>query len=178
MWELVAGWLVALAAIGLVLEPLLRADRPTVLPAATTDTDDADLTDPAESDSPKVQALVALREIEFDRATGKLADEDYLRLKAKYENQALEAIRAEEEGSAQVTGPAADRAEEAVRRVKQRGQRVCSSCGPRPEPNAVFCSRCGRSLVGKASPPRCTLCGAALPDGAKFCAACGGAIAA
>jgi hypothetical protein len=173
--ELVAGFLMALVAIGLVLEPLFRAGRRS---AAPVDSEDPDLGDPAESESPKVQALVALREIEFDRATGKLADEDYLRLKAKFENRALEAIRAEEAGAPRVTRPVADRAEDAVRRAKQHGQRVCPSCGPRPEANAVFCSRCGRSLMGKASATRCTLCGEALPEGARFCAMCGGTIAA
>ena len=40
-------------------------------------------------------ALAALKEIEFDRETGKLSDADYEFLKAKYTGQAVEALRAE-----------------------------------------------------------------------------------
>ncbi|MBI2615278.1 MAG: zinc ribbon domain-containing protein [Gemmatimonadetes bacterium] len=176
MWEMIAGLLVALAALALVLEPLALG-RPAG-PAASGNSDELDLEDPTESDSPKVRALLALREIEFDRATGKLAEEDYVRLKAKYESDAIAAIRAEEQAAKEEARPAADRAEEVIRRAKQQGPRVCPTCGPRPEPNAVYCSSCGRSLVAESAWARCTVCGAALTEGAKFCAECGGAIAA
>ena len=46
--------------------------------------------DPEET--PKGVALAALKEIEFDRETGKLSDVDYEFLKSKYTGQALEAI--------------------------------------------------------------------------------------
>ncbi len=173
MWEMIAGLLVALAALALVLEPLaLARARGSAAPDAS---DDLDLEDPTESDSPKVRALLALREIEFDRATGKLAEDDYVRLKAKYESDAIAAIRAEERGSRE---SARDLAEEVIRRARQQGRRACSTCGPRPEPTAVYCSSCGRSLVAEASQRRCAACGAALAKEAKFCAECGGAIAA
>jgi hypothetical protein len=176
MWELIAGLLVALAAIALVLEPLVIA-RPAG--AAAAEDDDLDLEDPTESDSPKVRALLALREIEFDRATGKLAEEDYVRLKARYESDAIAAIQAEEQTATAVAAPAADRAEEAIRRARQQqGRRVCPTCGPRPEANAVYCSTCGQALVTGSAGNRCRVCGAALAEGAKFCAECGGAIAA
>jgi hypothetical protein len=186
MWELVAGLLVALAALALVLEPLVVPQRAGA-PAAE---DDFDLADPTESDTPKVRALLALREIEFDRATGKLSEDDYRRLKAKYESEAIAAIRAEEAaeragglaapGAAGrvASGSVSERAEELIRRARQSAARTCPTCGPRPEPNAVFCSHCGRSLLAPAAPARCRNCGAPLADGAKFCAQCGGAIAA
>ena len=176
MWEMVAGLLVALAALALVLEPLALTRPPQ--PAGSAGSDDLDLEDPAESDSPKVRALLALREIEFDRATGKLAEEDYVRLKAKYESDAIAAIRAEDQSARDEARPPADRAEEVIRRARQQVRRACPTCGPRPEPNAVYCSSCGRSLVAASSPARCTVCGAALAEGAKFCPECGGAIAA
>jgi hypothetical protein len=175
MWEMIAGLLVALAALALVLEPIALA-RPARTPAAGDD--DLDLEDPTESDAPKVRALLALREIEFDRATGKLAEEDYVRLKAKFESDAIAAIRAEDQVAMEATRPASDRAEEVIRRARQQGGRVCPTCGPRPESNAVFCSSCGRSLVAGGASACCTVCGAALAEGAKFCAECGGAIAA
>jgi hypothetical protein len=90
-----------------------------------------------EVESPKLKALVALREIEFDRATGKLTEEDYFRLKAKYEREALAAIEAEEAGAAAVHLEVAG---------LQRGAE-CPACGPRPEAAPVFCSSCGRLLA-------------------------------
>ncbi len=181
MWEMVAGLLVALAALAMVLEPLALAGGPAVAGGGKAVEDDAELEDLSESDSPKVRALLALREIEFDRATGKLADEDYVRLKARYESDAIAAIRTEEQSAKEEARPAADRAEEAIRRARQGAQgggRVCPTCGPRPESNAVYCSGCGRPLAAAPTAARCRVCGAALAEGAKFCPECGGAIAA
>ena len=53
--------------------------------------------DPEET--PKGVALAALKEIEFDRETGKLSDEDYEFLKAKYTMAAVEALRGEQVAS-------------------------------------------------------------------------------
>lgn len=179
MWEMVAGLLVALAALAMVLEPLALAGQRVPASGRPVAEDDLELEDLTESDSAKVKALLALREIEFDRATGKLAEDDYVRLKARYESDAIAAIRAEEQSAREEARPASDRAEEAIRRARQQAvRRTCPTCGPRPESNAVYCSTCGRSLVADSSSQRCSVCGAALADGAKFCAECGGAIAA
>ena len=40
-------------------------------------------------------ALLALKEIEFDRETGKLSDEDYEMLKERYSAEALDALAEE-----------------------------------------------------------------------------------
>jgi hypothetical protein len=47
--------------------------------------------DPEDDLSTRAVALRALKEIEFDRATGKLADADYDALKQRYTAEALEA---------------------------------------------------------------------------------------
>src|SRR5439155_18632511 len=60
--------------------------------------DDGD--DPEDDMSPQTVALRALKEIEFDRATGKLSDADYEQLKAKYTAEALAAMRGEGAGYA------------------------------------------------------------------------------
>jgi hypothetical protein len=176
MVELVVGVIVAIVAVGIVLEPLLRDGRGSL--HYGNDTDDAEedvLTDIEESESPKVQALLALREIEFDRETGKLSDEDYQSLKQRYAAAALDAINAEERTTAEASAAPGemDAAEAAVQRVKSRKNVECPSCGPRPERGAVFCSGCGRSLVVKHDRSRCWMCGSALSEGAKFCSGCG-----
>ena len=79
MLELIAGAAVAVVALVLVLEPLVHPA--TSSPASEVDDHEEEAAPLEESESPKIQALLALKEIEFDRATGKLSDEDYQRLK-------------------------------------------------------------------------------------------------
>ena len=145
MVELVAGAVVAVAALALVLEPLLR-NRPG--PITTQEDPDDDATPLEESESPKVQALLALKEIEFDRATGKLSDDDYERLKARYAQQALAAMDAEDARvTAVVAAEATDDPAEAMVRAARDQLVICPVCGPRPETGAAFCSECGRPLT-------------------------------
>jgi hypothetical protein len=144
MLELIAGVAVAIAALALILEPVAR---PSATPAGASSAADDDEIPLEESASPKVQALIALKEIEFDRATGKLSDEDFERLRARYSRQALSALDAEEAGEARLAAVAtADDPAEALIRAARSGLRVCPACGPRPEAEATFCSECGRRL--------------------------------
>jgi ribosomal protein L40E len=170
MLELIAGVVVALVAVGMVLEPLISPRRARVADSALDETDFVDI---EESESPKIQALLALKEIEFDRATGKLSEDDYAALKAKYAKVALDAIDAEDRAEAGGTG---DAAEELIRQAAQA--KICPGCGPRPEADAAFCSECGGKLsapgcTAKKDGSFCTNCGTGLPEGAKFCGECG-----
>jgi hypothetical protein len=142
MLELLAGVAVAVAALALVLEPLVR--RPTLGPGVAYD--DADALPMEESESPKVQALLALKEIEFDRATGKLSDEDYTELKARYGRDALAAIDAERQ-QVSLVAEAEDPAEALIQAARSK-LTICPRCGPRPETGAAFCSECGAPLGG------------------------------
>lgn len=114
MTPLIAGTLLALAALSFVLYPLLVTSGPAV--------DESASADPIARDPGRSEAIDALREIEFDRATGKLSDSDYDSLKSTYTQRAVDAMRAGDSV-------------------------VCPRCGPRPEQGAVFCSRCGQQLA-------------------------------
>ena len=110
---------------------------------------------------------------EFDRETGKLSEDDYASLKAKYTGEALAALRAE--GSA---GPAPDleaMISARVRSLTGGSPPPCPTCGPRPESDAAFCSTCGLRLDTGRS---CGSCGAALPPDSGFCERCGASVAA
>ena len=87
--EAMAAALVGIALLLVVLGPLISRE----LVPALVDDEPQDL-----EETPKGIALSALKEIEFDQATGKLSDEDYAMLKGKYTAQALEALRAEDVG--------------------------------------------------------------------------------
>ena len=110
MTALLVGTALAVASLCFVLYPLFRADAGrTPRPSAVL----------KRTHSPSVDAL---RELEFDRQTGKISDADYEPLKARYTEHALAVMRA---GDAP----------------------VCERCGPRPEAGAEFCSRCGAPLI-------------------------------
>lgn len=166
--EVIAAVLVGLAAIAIILAPMASAARPR--PPI------ADLEELEET--PKGIALTALREIEFDKATGKLSEEDYLSLKAKYSAAALALLKSEE-ANAPPPGDVPDRVEAMidarVRALTTRGAIACPRCGPRPESDAAFCSSCGDRLPGTTL---CPVCGSGVPSGARFCEGCGSAVAA
>lgn len=167
MLALVVGTLLAVGALAYVLYPLLvgpvpmRRASPASAPTAR---------------SAEQEAIVALREIEFDRVTGKLSNADYEELKARYTARALQAMRvgaASLEPAAGSTVSADEAIEAAVRAYRER-MLSCATCGPRPEPDALYCSNCGRYLAGV-----CESCGASVTEsGAAFCARCGTTLAA
>jgi rRNA maturation endonuclease Nob1 len=159
---LIIGTAIALIAVAFVLVPLFRDDAGEPAPAPHT---------ASRGGSSGDDAVSALREIEFDRATGKLSDADYAVLKARYTSEAIDAMRAAD--SAAITPEASDLAEQAILRYRKRAM-GCEVCGPRPEPDALYCSTCGRYLPG-----RCNGCGAAVSEpAARFCASCGRTLAA
>jgi hypothetical protein len=166
MLELIVGVLLAAGATYYVLLPILRPSPEVDASPGAIDEGD----DPEDDWSPQTVALRALKEIEFDRATGKLSDTDYESLKAKYTQEALVAIRAEQgAGSREQTFKPAPRS--------PLPAPVCPTHGRRPEPDAVFCSECGRRL-GAAAAGYCSRCGTALESDARYCNRCGARVAA
>jgi hypothetical protein len=172
--EAVVAAVVGVAALYLVLQPLLapRAPKAAVFEPL----------DPEET--PKGVALAALKEIEFDKETGKLSEQDYESLKAKYTSRALEALRAEK--SAMEAGDVEAMIAARVRSLRSAATstpstttpdaaRVCPTCGPRPELDALFCSACGARLPLAGS---CAGCSAALGADSRFCERCGARVAA
>ena len=160
MLALLIGTLLAVGALAFVLYPLFAGVAINALHAPETAAQTAH--------AAEQEAVVALREIEFDRATGKLSDSDYGELKTRYTEHALAAMR----GGAAVPLDV-DPAEAAVRAFRMR-LKACGNCGPRPEPDAVFCSSCGMYLPGA-----CGFCGNSVTEaGSSFCSSCGRQLAA
>jgi hypothetical protein len=120
--------------------------------------------------APSVEAVQALREIEFDRETGKLSDSDYNALKTRYTREAVAAFRDEDAG---LSGSGGDAVEAVILQYRRR-QSGCAVCGARPEPDAIYCSTCGRYLAAT-----CAHCHAAISEiGARYCGSCGVSLAA
>ncbi len=162
IWEAGAAALLAAGIIWLVLQPLVRPARSRAVVYVP----------PEPEETRRGVALAALRDIEFDRETGKLSDTDYEWLKARYTGEALAALRAEDAGT-----ESSDIEQLIAARAKAigGGPAACPTCGPRPEPDALFCSTCGGRL---GSVEDCARCGAALPADGRYCELCGTAVAA
>jgi hypothetical protein len=148
---LIVGTVLAVLGMAFVLSPVLLGTKPRRANAGA---------------APQERAIDALREIEFDRATGKLSDGDYAALKASYTERALGELRAEPAAAADV----AEAAVMAYRRLRGR----CPVHGVRPETDALYCNECGRYLSGA-----CASCGTVVTESAaRYCTGCGAALAA
>ncbi|MFQ5351988.1 MAG: hypothetical protein ACE5D3_02820 [Candidatus Binatia bacterium] len=78
-------------------------------------------------------AITAIHEAEFDQATGKLTEADYLTLRSVYEDRAINAMR---ELDLLSDGPA--------RETSSAPARFCRNCGREFHEGDRFCAGCGR----------------------------------
>lgn len=170
-FEVIGALLIGTLVLWLVFSPMVSKTTHPFMPPEPV----------ADEETRSGIALLALKEIEFDLATGKLSDGDYEMLKERYSGEALLAL--DQDGAGR-TGEVASTDPEAL--VAARLQQLrsahatgtvappsCASCGPRPEPDALFCSACGRTLGAGF----CTTCGSSIDADSRFCAQCGGAVA-
>jgi len=139
--ELAAMILVLAATGALILWPLLRrADGGAGIPDP-----------PPDRGREKEMALAALRELEFDYATGKISPEDHAVLRARYETRAVEAITQAESGMGPVAAADSGKQNRAqdldalleAEIAAARGQRRCAACGEALSRQAHFCPACG-----------------------------------
>ena len=149
MLTTIIGLVIVLLAAFFVAWPMLQD-----APAASEAPDSHEGTPEHE----KEQALLAIREADFDHQTGKLSDEDHAALRAELEARALSAMAEIENASAlhpvppsaasTPAGAGASAAQPA--RVGPGG--FCAACGVRFVRDARFCSGCGKKLP--AAPQR------------------------
>jgi len=158
---LAAGTALAVCALGFVLYPLFFSigNRSARTTRSGVDTEDS--------------PIVALREIEFDRATGKLSEADYAELRKTYADRALRDLRGASVAAREAAAPEAADAIEARVRAYRLSHRECPTCGLRPEPDANYCSTCGGYLDRVC--PQCTA--EITESSAAFCSRCGATIA-
>ena len=164
--ELTLAVLLAAGAVYFVLLPIFRPVTPS-----EGEGEEEEGSEGEEDQSPRAVALRALKEIEFDRATGKLSDADYDALKQKYTALAVETLRDAGWGMRDAQPPSTSAHPSSL-----ISHSVCPNHGPRTEPGAQFCGECGRRL--SSAHGFCGRCGAALEAEAHFCNACGNRVAA
>lgn len=160
MAVMIGGILLAAGVMLFVLEPVFSG-RGAPLYGAEDEYD--------EGAARRRVALTALRDLEYDRATGKLDGKDYEALKADLSHEALRHLVDEPSVGG---GTAVDRASreleeeiEEIRRALREGLE-CGGCGYLNGTGARYCGRCGEALgsVGTAEDAK-PAGGAARPAG-------------
>lgn len=103
-----------------------------------------DVADPDERlEREKHVALLAIREADFDHAMGKLSEEDHQSLRGIYEQRAMEAISALDDGQAGGASTAAADGTSGGSPTAAPGAKFCGVCGREFAPEDVFCAGCG-----------------------------------
>ena len=96
-------------------------------------------------------ALTALRDLEYDRATGKLDRKDYELLRAELSHDALRQLEPAAEGGERTDAPIDRTSRELedeiaqIRRALREGLE-CAACRHVNRTGARFCGRCGKGL--------------------------------
>ena len=149
MTELLGGLLLAAGVALFILEPVLFGRR-SLLYGGEDEFDEAA--------ARRRVALTALRDLEYDRATGKLDDNDYALLKGELSREALKHLDSRtEKGQADgpITTPAEQALEAEIARMRvalQKGLQ-CGGCGAINRDGSQFCSACGQPLSAGAVEP-------------------------
>jgi len=99
----------------------------------------------------KALVLRSIKELEFDRAMGKVSEKDFSEMSGRLRSRATRLIR-------QLDASAGYRTEierEIARRVGEapvpsRPAGTCASCGTANDADARFCKQCGRSLEARS----------------------------
>ena len=98
----------------------------------------------------KMLALRSIKELEFDRAMGKLSDADWQEMSGRLRARATRLMRQLDAGSGyrdQIERDLAKRLEEtAAAPVAQAGTRTCTACATTNDMDARFCKECGAKL--------------------------------
>jgi zinc-ribbon domain len=110
---------------------------------------------PTAAEEQKRAVLRALKDLEFERSVGKIAEADYEELVARYRSEAKRLLRAVDEDLAPIRERAAAYVAEQLGAVpspkrskppKKTDEPVCPSCRTDNDADAAFCKKCGAKL--------------------------------
>ena len=140
MTVMLGGILLAAGVMLYVIEPVFSGRGATLHDGV----DDVD-----EGAARRRVALTALRDLEYDRATGKLDDSDYEMLKNELSREALQHLEPGTQGRGDpVTERASRELEEEIEQIRRalREGLQCGDCGHLNAFGARYCGRCGEAL--------------------------------
>ena len=93
----------------------------------------------------KALALRAIKELEFDRAMGKVSEKDFTEMSGRLRARAARLMRQLDAG-----GGYRQRIEQEIERRVGRATNVCRSCQSTNDPDARFCKKCGTALEAQS----------------------------
>jgi cytochrome c-type biogenesis protein CcmI len=145
--SVIVGAVLLVAAVVLfILQPMLSGQRASM---------HRELDEPTEAEARRRVTLLALRDVEYDYATGKLDENDYRTLKRELSAEALTALERFDAETA--AGPAAAPPEMEAEIARLRGGlqsgTTCSTCGSSNDPGSRFCAYCGSALSAAGGAP-------------------------
>jgi hypothetical protein len=114
---------------------------------------------PTAVEEQKRAVLQALKDLEFERSIGKIADGDYEELVARYRAEAKRLLRAVDEDLAPLRERAAafvaeqlgtERPPKRSKPPKKLDHPVCATCGTENDADAAFCKKCGTKITSNA----------------------------
>jgi hypothetical protein len=139
---------VLMAATALVGLAMVRSVRPLVSDQVDRTTMVGQRTRAA-LEREKLLALRAIKELEFDRAMGKLSESDWLEMSGRLRTRAARLMRQLDAGAGyreQVEKDLAKRLSSSPAAAEAPAARFCASCGTPRDPDAKFCKNCGTKL--------------------------------
>ncbi len=140
------GALIAAAAV--VGMAALRALRPLVSPQDDRTVMIGERTRAA-LEREKMLALRSIKELEFDRAMGKLSDADWQEMSSRLRVRAARLMRQLDAGTGyreQIEKDLEKRLGEKGRTAKAASERTCAACSTANDHDARFCKNCGAKL--------------------------------
>ena len=143
---------VLMAAAALVGYATLRAVRPLVSPEDDRTVMVGQRTRVA-LEREKLLTLRSIKELEFDRAMGRLSDEDWHEMSGRLRTRAARLIRQLDSGAGyrdqiekELEKRVGAKAEEPAGSAKVSAERLCASCDTANDADAKFCKGCGAKL--------------------------------
>jgi hypothetical protein len=143
---------ILIATAGVVGYATLRAVRPLV----STEEERAVMIGQrkrAALEREKLLTLRSIKELEFDRAMGRLSDQDFAEMAGRLRARAAGLIRQLDAGSTyrdQIEKDLAKRLGSAANAPATADDRTCASCQTKNDQDAKFCKSCGQALGGPA----------------------------
>jgi rRNA maturation endonuclease Nob1 len=164
---LILAFLATLGAVvvAFVLYPVFASKAPEPIGLDATQSELRDL------EEKKTQILSNIKDLDFEKASGKLTDADYESSRNDYMAQVSAMITRMGELAPQQQQERKKRGSAASKRTAAESKAetiACASCGEANPKGSKFCLDCGRPFEA-----RCGACRETLPKTAKFCNACG-----
>jgi len=97
----------------------------------------------------KALALRTIKELEFDRAMGKISEEDFHEMSVRLRARATRLMKQLDAGAGyreQIERDLAKRLGDTATDKSERVARTCSNCATQNDPDARFCKNCGTQL--------------------------------